>query len=70
MPTFIEIIVTDEEEGTKPTLINIGAIGRVYASPQNSKKSIVELSYHSINDAPVYLEADVPYEKLREDLMR
>jgi hypothetical protein len=66
---FIEIIVSDEE-GTKPTLININNVGRVYASPQHSNKSIVELNYHSVNEAPVYLEADIPYEKLRSELLK
>jgi hypothetical protein len=62
--TFIEIPVTDEEE-TKLTLINIANVGRVYPSPQSSRKSIVELNYHSVNDAPVYLEVELPYETLR-----
>lgn len=61
---FIEIEVTDEDE-TKLTLINIANVGRVYPSPQNSRKSIVELNYHSVNDSPVYLEVDTPYETLR-----
>jgi hypothetical protein len=34
-------------------------------NPQNSKKSIVELNYHSINDAPVFLEVMMSYEELR-----
>ncbi len=62
--TFIEIPVTDEED-TKLTLVNIANVGRVYASPQSTRKSIVELNYHSVNDAPVYLEVDLPYEALK-----
>jgi hypothetical protein len=61
---FIEIPVVDEEE-TKLTLINIANVGRVYPSPQNSRKSIVELNYHSVNDSPVYLEVELPYETLK-----
>ncbi|HZX75286.1 MAG TPA: hypothetical protein VFE57_12745 [Cyclobacteriaceae bacterium] len=64
MVKFIELNVTDEEE-TKTQLINIANIGRIYPSPQNSRKSIVELNYQSINDAPVYLEVEMPYETLR-----
>jgi len=64
MVKFIELPVTDEEE-TKTQLINIANIGRIYPSPQNTRKSIVELNYQSINDAPVYLEVEVPYETLR-----
>jgi hypothetical protein len=64
MPKFIELQVTDEME-TRPQLINIDAIGRIYPSPQSTRKSIVELSYHSISDAPVYLEVEMPYEKLK-----
>jgi hypothetical protein len=64
MPRFIELEVTDEME-TRPQLINIENIGRIYPNPQNTRKSIVELNYHSISDAPVYLEVELPYEKLR-----
>lgn len=64
MVKFIELNVTNEEE-TKTQLINVASIGRVYPSPQNSRKSIVELNYQSINDAPVYLEVEMPYETLR-----
>ena len=64
MEKFIELNVTDEEE-TKTQLINIANIGRIYPSPQNTRKSIVELNYQSINDAPVYLEVEMPYETLR-----
>ena len=64
MVKFIEVTVTDEDE-TKTQLINIASIGRVYPSPQNTRKSIIELNYQSINDAPVYLEVEMPYETLR-----
>ena len=64
MAKFIELTITDEDE-TRTQIINRDCVGRVYASPQNSRKSIVELNYHSISDAPVYLEVEVPYEKLR-----
>jgi hypothetical protein len=64
MVKFIELNVTDDEE-TKTQLINISNIGRIYPSPQNTRKSIVELNYQSINDAPVYLEVEMPYETLR-----
>ncbi len=62
MTKFIELTVSDEEQ-TK--LVNVSNIGRVYPSPQNSMKCIVELNYQSINDAPVYMEVEMPYEKLR-----
>ncbi len=64
MVKFIELTVSDEGE-TKKELVNVANIGRIYPSPQNSTKSIVELNYQSINDAPVYLEVEMPYEKLR-----
>lgn len=64
MAKFIEIPVSEEDE-TKVELINIANVGRVYPNPQNSRKSIVELNYHSVNDAPVYLEVELPYESLR-----
>jgi hypothetical protein len=64
MAKFIELQVTDEME-TKPQLVNIDTIGRIFPSPQNTRKSIVELNYHSISDAPVYLEVEIPYEKLK-----
>jgi hypothetical protein len=64
MSKFIELKVSEEEE-TKIELINIDSVGRVYPSPQNTRRSIVELNYHSINDAPVYLEVEMPYETLR-----
>jgi hypothetical protein len=64
MAKFIELQVSDDEE-LKSELINVDSVGRIYPSPQNSTKSIVELSYHSMNDAPVYLEVNMPYERLR-----
>lgn len=64
MTKFIELPVSEDDE-TKTVLINVASIGRVFPNPQNSRKSIVELNYHSINDAPVYLEVEMPYEKLR-----
>jgi hypothetical protein len=64
MAKFIELQVTDEME-TRPQLINIDTIGRIFPSHQNTRKSIVELNYHSISDAPVYLEVEIPYEKLK-----
>ncbi len=64
MIKFIEIPVSEEDE-TKVELINVANVGRVYPNPQNSRKSIVELNYHSVNDTPVYLEVELPYESLR-----
>lgn len=68
MVKFIEIPVSEEDE-TKVELINIANVGRVYPNPQNNRKSIVELNYHSVNDAPVYLEVELPYESLRSSFM-
>ncbi|MBA4055390.1 MAG: hypothetical protein C0490_11810 [Marivirga sp.] len=68
MTKFIELTVSEEFE-TKTELVNIASIGRIYASPQSRAKSIVELNYQSVNDAPVYLEVEVPYETLRQKLM-
>ena len=64
MIKFIELKISEEDE-LKTVLVNIASVGRVYASPQSRIKSIVELNYQSINDAPVYLEVEMPYEKLR-----
>ena len=64
MIRFIELNITDEDQ-TKTQLINMANIGRIYPSPQNTRKSIVELNYQSIHDAPVYLEVEMPYETLR-----
>lgn len=65
MPKFIELAVAEDDE-TKNILVNISSIGRIYPNPQNSNKSIVELNYQSINDAPVFLEVEVAYENLRK----
>ncbi len=64
MNTFIEL-KTEEEGEIKLQIVNTSSIGRIYPSPQNSRKCIVELNYHSINDAPVFLEVEMPYETLR-----
>lgn len=68
MSKFIELEISEEED-TKKEMINIANIGRVYPSPQNTRTSVVELNYHSINDAPVYLEVNMPYETLRLHLI-
>lgn len=68
MTKFIELTVAEDSE-TKSELINVANIGRVFPSPQSRVKTIVELNYQSINDAPVYLEVDIPYESLRSTLM-
>ncbi len=68
MTKFIELTVSEEFE-TKTELVNIASIGRVYASPQSRAKSIVELNYQSVNDAPVYLEVEISYEALRQKLL-
>jgi hypothetical protein len=67
MNRFIEVPVAadEEDEETKKQLINVANVGRIMQNPQNSKKSIVELNYHSINDAPVFLEVMMSYEELR-----
>lgn len=65
MPKFIELAVAEDDE-TKNILVNISSIGRIYPNPQNSNKSIVELNYQSINDAPVFLEVETAYENLRK----
>ena len=64
MTKFIELPVSEEEE-FKMILVNVASIGRAYANPQRITQSIVELNYQSINDAPVFLEVNIPYEKLR-----
>jgi hypothetical protein len=66
MTKFIELPVAADEEGaeSKKQIINTSSIGRVYANPQSSRKSIVELNYQSINDAPVFLEVEMAYESL------
>lgn len=68
MTKFIELTVSEDSE-TKTELVNIANIGRVFPSPQSRVKTIVELNYQSINDAPVYLEVDIPYETLRSVLL-
>jgi hypothetical protein len=64
MARFIELTVSEESE-TKKEIVNIDCVGRVFPSPQNTRRSIVELNYHSISDAPVYLEVEMPYESLK-----
>ena len=64
MSRFIELQVSEEDE-TRKILVNVENVGRAYPNPQNTRKSIVEMNYHSVNDAPVYLEVDMPYEALR-----
>lgn len=64
MTKFLELPITDEEEIRK-VLINVANIGRIFPDPQNTRHSMVELNYHSINDAPVCLEVNMPYETLR-----
>lgn len=64
MIKFIELTVSDDEE-LKKELVNVSNIGRIFPSPQNSRHTMVELNYHSINDAPVCLEVALPYETLR-----
>jgi hypothetical protein len=65
---FIELKVSEDAE-SKTQLVNVQNIGRVYANPQSSRKCIVELNYQSINDAPVYLEVEMPYETVRSYLV-
>ncbi|HTF17538.1 MAG TPA: hypothetical protein VK658_05665, partial [Chryseolinea sp.] len=60
MTKFIEL-QTSDETGSKTELISVASIGRAYESPQNTSKSIVELNYQSIHDAPVFLEVDMAY---------
>lgn len=68
MTRFIEL-QTSDEIGSKTELVNVANIGRVYESPQSRMKSIVELNYQSITDAPVYLEVDLPYERIKQQLV-
>lgn len=68
MVKFIELKVSSDSE-EKTELVNIASIGRVYADPQSRMRSIVELNYQSVNDTPVYLEVDMPYETLRLTLL-
>ena len=68
MVRFIELKVSGDSED-KTELVNVASIGRVYADPQSRMRSIVELNYQSVNDTPVYLEVDMPYETLRSSLL-
>ncbi len=68
MVRFIELKVAEAGE-SKTQLINVLNIGRVYPNPQSSRQCIVELNYQSINDAPVYLEVEMPYETVRSYLV-
>jgi hypothetical protein len=68
MIKFIELKISDESE-LKTQLVNVASIGRVYADPQSNRRSIVELNYQSVNDAPVYLEVEMAYETLRAYLV-
>lgn len=68
MIKFIELKVAEDDE-IKTQLINIASIGRIYPNPQSTRKCIVELNYQSINDAPVFLEVEMPYETLRSYLI-
>lgn len=67
MTKFIELPVADEDE-SKFVFVNVASIGRVYPNPQNRLKSIVELNYQSISEAPVFLEVEMPYETLKMNL--
>ena len=69
MTKFIELTVSEDFE-TKTELVNVANIGRVFPSPQSRVKTIVELNYQSINDTPVYLEVEIPYETLRSVLVK
>ena len=68
MNKFIELPVLRDEE-TETVLVNVASIGRIYPDPQNTRRSMVELNYQSINDAPVHLEVELPYETLRQQVM-
>ena len=68
MVKFIELKVSGDSD-EKTELVNIASIGRIYADPQSRMRSIVELNYQSVNDTPVYLEVDMPYETLRLTLL-
>lgn len=64
MIKFVELPIAEEDE-IKKELVNVANIGRVFPSPQNARLTMVELNYHSINDAPVCLEVNMPYDTLR-----
>ncbi len=68
MKKFIELTVAEDDE-SRNVMVNVRSIGRIYPNPQNSNKSIVELNYHSINDAPVFLEVETSYERLRQEFI-
>lgn len=68
MVRFIELKVEEDDE-VKTQLVNVASIGRVYPNPQSNRKCIVELSYHSVNDSPVFLEVAMPYETVRSYLV-
>jgi hypothetical protein len=68
MIKFVELKVAGDEE-SQTQLVNVANIGRVYPNPQTNRKCIVELNYQSINDSPVYLEVEMPYETLRSYLV-
>lgn len=66
MNQFIEIMVAgDDMQEASKQVINVANVGRIYPSPQNTRISMIEMNYHSINDAPVLLEVEIPYETLR-----
>lgn len=67
MAKFIELKVSEDDE-VKTQLVNMENIGRVYPNPQTNRKCIVELNYQSVNDAPVFLEVELPYETVRSYL--
>jgi hypothetical protein len=69
MVQFIELKILSDEAETTTQLVNVSSIGRIYPNPQSNRKSIVELNYQSINDAPVFLEVEMPYDTLRSYLM-
>jgi hypothetical protein len=68
MVKFIEL-PTSDEVGSKVEIVNVASIGRAYESPQSTERTIVELNYQSVHDAPVYLEVDMPLDRLRALLM-
>jgi hypothetical protein len=69
MVQFIELKILSDEAETTTQLVNVSSIGRIYPNPQSNRKSIVELNYQSINDAPVFLEVEMPYDTLRSYVM-
>lgn len=69
MSKFIELPVLRDDDESGSVLVNVASIGRIYPDPQNTRRSMVELNYQSINDAPVHLEVEIPYETLRQHLL-